>query len=80
MSWRIAGRGKDIASSLLDNFIHQLYQVRLLISLVVHFSKILDSVVNKIFLGLAVLSLEIKLVEVILNIFFALFVNVRSIN
>ena len=79
MSWRIAGRGKDIASSLLDNFIHQLYQVRLLISLVVHFSKILDSVVNKIFLGLAVLSLEINLVEVILNIFFALFVNVDHV-
>lgn len=46
----------------------------------VHLSEVLDSVVNKIFLGLAVLSLKINLVQVILNIFFAFFVNVRSID
>ena len=46
----------------------------------VHLSEVLDSVVNKIFLGLAVLSLEVNLVEVVLNIFFAFFVNVRSVD
>ena len=46
----------------------------------VHLCEILDRVVDTIFLSLTVLSFEIDLVEVVLNIFFTLFVDVRSVD
>jgi hypothetical protein len=73
--WRDVG-AKDISSSLLHDLVHQLNQVRLLISLLIHFSEILDGIVDEIFLSLAFLATEVDIVEVVLNILLALLVDI----
>ena len=71
---------KDIASPLLNNLIHELYQVGRLVSLVIHLGEVFDGVVDEVFLSLAILAIEIYLVEVVLDVFFALLVDVRSVD
>ena len=46
----------------------------------VHLSEILNGIIDEIFLGLAVISFEIDLIEIILDVIFTILIDVRPIN
>jgi hypothetical protein len=79
-SWREILRNKDVSSSLLNNFVHELDEVGCLISLLVHLRKVLDCVVYEIFLSLALFSPEINVVKIVLDVLFALLINIGPVD
>lgn len=71
---------KDISSSFLNDLVHEFDQVGRLVGLLIHLCEVLDSVIHKIFLSLAFFTSEVNIVKIVLNIFFALLVNIWSID
>ena len=46
----------------------------------IHLGKVLDRIVNKIFLSLTVFAVKVDFIEIVLDVFLALLIDVRSID
>lgn len=78
LAWGVS-LSEDLASAVLDDGVHELDQVGGLVSLLVHFGEVLDGVVDEVLLLAGVLFAEVEVLEIFLDVFFALIFDVRLI-
>ena len=71
---------KDVTSSFIDHFVHQVDQVALLVGLLVLLSECLNCIVNEVFQGLrscaAIVASFMKVLKELPHVFFAFNISV----
>lgn len=75
LAWGIS-LSKNFASAVLDDGVHELDQVGRLVCLLVHFGKVLDCVIDEILLLTRIILAEVEVIQIFLNVIFAIFFNV----
>jgi hypothetical protein len=72
-------RGVNLATSALDNGVHQVDEVAALVGRLVLLSEVLDGVVHEVPLLLVGVLREEEVFEVLLDVLLALFIDVRLV-